>query len=402
MTTQRVNEKRDSSQVTFQTSSFPIYLDHHSTTPVDPRVVRVVVRAMTEVFGNANSVDHVFGQAAAQLVTASAESVAALVGADPDDVRFTSGSTEAIRLALAHSVASSRGKRLRVAVSRVEHTAVLDAVTIAVKSGAAEMTWIDVDSHARLVHDSLDSALGRGVDLVCLMAANNEVGTVYPIEQVAAGVHAHGAAILVDATQAAGRLRLSVRDSGIDYLVLSSHKMYGPKGIGALIAHGKHPEIDELDIGREGTPNVPGIAGFGEACRLRLLEMIEDEPRVAALRDRLESALLRLVPNLIVNGDREHRLSNNLHISAPGVPNDAIVGRLRRSVAISTGAACASGAYSPSHVLQAMGLSDELQEGALRIGVGKFTTIEDIDRAASEIASAIDAVRIAVQREIQS
>jgi cysteine desulfurase len=402
MTTQRVREKSENSQMTSPTSSFPIYLDHHSTTPVDPRVALVVVRAMTEVFGNANSIDHVFGEAAAQLVTASAESVAALVGADREDVRFTSGSTEAIRLALAHSVASSRGKRLRVAVSRVEHNAVLNAVSTAVRSGAAAVTWIDVDSQARLVQGSLDSALGRGVDMVCLMAANNEVGTVYPVEEVAARVHAHGAAIFVDATQAAGRQPLCVRDWQIDYLVLSGHKIYGPKGIGALIAPGKHSEIAKLDNGGEGTPNVPGIAGFGEACRLRVLEMMEDEPRIAALRDRLEAALRRLVPELIVNGDREHRLSNNLHISAPGVPNDAIVGRLRRSVAISTGAACTSGAHTPSHVLQAMGLSDELQEGALRIGVGKFNTLEDIDRAASEIASAIDTIRIAVKREIQS
>ena len=371
----------------------PVYLDHHATTPVDPRVVSVVLHAMTDAYGNANSIDHSFGEAAAALVATAGESVAALVGASADDIRFTSGSTEAIRLALAHAIATRRGKTLRVALSRVEHKAVLDAVSVAARAGSVDITWIDVDHRARISKSSFDSALACGVDLVCAMAANNEVGTVYPVQEFTARVHAANATILVDATQAAGRLPFDVREWGIDYLVLSAHKMYGPKGVGALVATDTRAEIQQLDAWREGTLNVPGIAGFGEACRLRHLEMHRDEPRIGALRDRLEQLLQTLVPEIVVNGDREHRLSHNRHVSAPGVPNDAVVGRLRQSVAISTGAACTSGTHAPSHVLRAMGLPEDVQEGALRIGLGKFNTWQEVEWAAKEIASAIKSVR---------
>ena len=371
----------------------PVYLDHHATTPVDPRVVSVVLHAMTDAYGNANSIDHSFGDAAAALVATAGESVAALVGASADDIRFTSGSTEAIRLALAHAIATRRGKTLRVALSRVEHKAVLDAVSIAARAGSVDITWIDVDHRARISESSFDSALAGGVDLVCAMAANNEVGTVYPVQEITARVHEANATILVDATQAAGRLPFDVREWGIDYLVLSAHKIYGPKGVGALVATDTRAEIQQLDAWREGTLNVPGIAGFGEACRLRHLEMQQDEPRIGALRDRLEQLLQTLVPEIVVNGDREHRLSHNLHVSAPGVPNDAVVGRLRQLVAISTGAACTSGTHAPSHVLRAMGLPEDVQEGALRIGLGKFNTWQEVEWAAKEIASAIKSVR---------
>jgi cysteine desulfurase len=184
----------------------------------------------------------------------------------------------------------------------------------------------------------------------------------------------------------------------LDYLVLSAHKLYGPKGVGALVAPDPRvrTEVTNVICGLEGTLNVPGIAGFGEACRLRLLEMADDESRIASLRDRLQMALTEAVAGLVVNGDHDRRLSHNLHISVPGVPNDAVVAQLRRKVAISTGAACSSGAQEPSHVLRAMGLSEDIQEGALRIGLGKFNTPEEIDGAAAAIASAINTVRKAL------
>lgn len=241
----------------------PVYLDHHATTPVDPRVVSVVLHAMTDAYGNANSIDHSFGEAAAVLVATAAENVAELVGASADDVRFTSGSTESIRLAVAHAVATRRGKTLRIALTRVEHKAVLDAVSAAGRLAPVDVTWIDVDGHARISQASFDSAISGGVDLVCVMAANNEVGTVYPVQEITAKAHAGNAAVLVDATQAAGRIPLAVQEWGVDYLALSAHKMYGPKGVGALVAPDARAEIQQLDIGHEGTPNVPGIAGFG-------------------------------------------------------------------------------------------------------------------------------------------
>ena len=379
--------------------SQPIYLDHHATTPVDPRVADVVLYAMTGAFGNANSIDHAFGETADALIATASEAVADLAGSSPGDVYFTSGSTEAIRLALAHAISRGQRSPLSVALTSVEHKAVIDAVSIASRTGQVRPRWIEVDTQGCLLADSLRSALHAGVDLVCLMAANNEVGTIYPLPEAALRIRESGAAIMVDATQAAGRIPLHARDWGIDYLIVSAHKLYGPKGVGALMSPvgNLRTQIPDLIWASEGTPNVPGIAGFGEACRLRCLEMAVDEPRIRALRDRLQSELTASIPNLAVNGHLSCRLSGNLHVSVPGVPNDAVVARLRKSVAISTGSACASGAHGPSHVLQAMALPEELQEGALRIGVGKFNTEAEIDRAAEEITAAVASVKASLQ-----
>ena len=278
----------------------------------------------------------------APLLPQASASVAALVGSAPEDVYFTSGSTEAIRLALAHAISRCRRSPLRVALTKVEHKVVIDAVSIASRSGQVKPCWIDVDAQGRLSPDSLQAVLDAGIDLVCLMAANNEVGTIYPIPEVALQARDCGAAMMVDATQAAGRIPLHARDWGIDYLVVSSHKLYGPKGVGALISSVRElrTQVTDLIFASEGTPNVPGIAGFGEACRLRRLEMAVDEPQIAALRDRLQSKLTASIPDIVVNGHLSCRLAGNLHFSIPSIPNDAIMARLRKKVAISTGAAC--------------------------------------------------------------
>jgi cysteine desulfurase len=368
----------------------PIYMDHHATTPVDSRVADVVVNAMVKVFGNASSVDHSHGEAALDLVHCATAEVAALVGSEPENIRFTSGSTESIRFALGHAVAMHGHQKLRVAATMVEHQAVLDALRIAHRAGLVEVVWIEVDGEANLRPESLYAALEQGIDLLCVMAANNEVGTIYPIEQIARDAHGIGAKVLVDATQAAGRVDLRSQEWDLDYLAFSSHKIYGPKGVGAL-AVGEanvHSELTEHVVGHSGTLNVPGIVGFGEASRLMMLEGTEDEKRVRELRDRLEASLLAGLPGIVVNGNRMNRLSHNLHISLPGIPNDAVIARLRDRVAVSTGAACSSGAQTPSHVLRAMGLSDDLQDGAIRIGLGKNTTGVEIDRAGAEIIAA--------------
>ena len=374
----------------------PIYLDYHATTPVDPRVAAVVVHAMTTAFGNANSVEHVYGEVAAALVTDARRALAELVHADPEGVHFTAGSSDSIRLALAHAVAGRGQRPLRVAVTTVEHRAVLDAVAVHARRGEVTVRWLPVDGQARLDMAALEAACHDGIDLVCVMAANNEVGTCYPVAEVCWIAGHAGARTLIDATQAAGRVSLHAADWGITYLTISAHKMYGPKGVGALIVP---PELDirpshgHTPGTGEGTPNVPGIAGFGEACRLRRLEMADDEPCIAARRDRIERLLLAGISGLVINGDRACRLSNNLHMSVPDVPNDAVIARLRHRVALSTGAACSSGAQTPSHVLRAMGVPEAVQEGALRIGTGKFTTDEDIERAAAHIVQAVDALR---------
>lgn len=378
----------------FRPSHPAIYLDHHATTPIDPRVARVVMDIMQTNFGNANSTEHAIGEAAANVVEQSRRSVAELVGAESEHVHFTSGSSEAIHLAISHAIGNRRRAPLRVAISRVEHRAVVDTTLQAQRLGLAEIAWIEVDGAARIVLESLERALRDGAKLVCVMAANNEVGTIYPIHTIARTAREAGAAMLVDATQAAGRMSLSCLDSEIDYLVLSGHKLHGPKGIGALVS----PIYDAADTYglaayHSPTPNVPGIAGLGEACRLMALEGTVEGRRLATLRDRLQAKLLQRFPDIVINGDVDDRLPNNLNFSAPGAPNDVVIGRLRDLVALSTGSACNSGAQSPSHVLKAMGLPDELLDSCLRIGLGRQTTSADVDQAAEAIMTAIEEVR---------
>lgn len=370
----------------------PIYLDYHATTPVDPRVVAVISDVMTTSFGNANSVEHVYGDVAADQVSHARREVAELVGAESEGVHFTSGSTESIWLAISHAVASRRRKQLRVALSTVEHRAVQDAVAFYEQRGEVSVRLIPVDNQARLDMGALREICQSGIDLVCVMAANNEVGTIYPVADVVRLVESAGAQTLVDATQAVGHIPLKANEWGIAYLTLSAHKIYGPKGIGALVM----PAEFRFGFGewvvsgvKGGTPNVPGIVGLGKACQLLRCAMSHDEPRMAAQRNRLQELLIADIEGLVVNGDLQHRLVNNLHVSVPGVPNDAIIARLRHHVALSSGSACSSSTQVPSHVLQAMGLSESLQDGAIRIGIGKFTTDDEINRAAMYISEAI-------------
>ena len=387
-------------------ASRPIYLDYHATTPTDPRVAAIVHRYMTEVFGNANSVDHSFGDEALAAVEGARRSVATLIETDPRSIVFTSGATESLNLALQGLVRAfrSHGQRraLRVGLPPVEHLAVIETCQALAKSGDVEPTYFAVDQRGRLDLGDVEAKCRNGLDLVCIMAANNEVGTLYPIEDAARIAQQHGAIFLTDATQAAGKIPIRFNDWGIDLLALSAHKMYGPKGVGALvIAPGVRLEALFFGGGhqggrRSGTLNVPGIAGLGEACRLRQNEMAVDEPRIATQRDRLERLLIEGIPELAVNGDPERRLAGNLHVSVSGLPNGPIIARLRSRVALSTGAACSSGIEAPSHVLRALALPADAIDGALRIGLGKFTTDDEVERAAREIISVVSEVRTAL------
>jgi len=370
----------------------PIYLDHHATTPVDPRVVAAMAHAMTVAFGNPRSADHTYGDEARDLVESARCNVARLLDCEPRDVRFTSGASQSVRLAVEHVCRATdreHGRPARIAATTVEHRAVFAALEKVEREKRAEVSLIKVDRRGQLDERSLRAALERSPDLVCVIAANNEIGTVVPIDAIAHAAENAGSRVLVDATQAVGKIAISVRASPVSYLALSGHKLYGPKGIGALVITGDGERGDDF----EGTPNVPGIVGLGEACRLRQAEMADDEDRVARLRDRLQRLLLASEPAIVVNGDTERRLSGSLHISVPGVPNDAVVANLRDRVALSTGAACASGAEAPSHVLDAIGLSDDLRDGALRLCLGKFTTQDDVDAAAAALIETIRGVR---------
>ncbi|WP_313195995.1 cysteine desulfurase family protein [Shinella zoogloeoides] len=384
--------KKISSRVATDRKS-AIYLDHHATTPVDPRILAIAVNAMTSEFGNANGIENVHGETAAALVARARQQVADSLAVEPDEVHFTSGSTEAIQLALAHAVAR-KGGVLRVAMSRVEHRAVIDTVCHAERLGLAKVFWVNVDQHARLDFASLNAALDQGIDILCVMAANNEVGTVYPLEKIAESAQAAGAGLLVDATQAIGRIELSAATVSWDYLILSGHKIYAPKGIGALISQCFEPSLlFGLQCSHQPTPNVAGIAALGMACQIMMEEGTVESARLSALRDRMQEKLIALAAPITVNGDEGNRLAQNLHVTVPGAPNDMVLARLRGRVSISTGSACNAGAQEPSHVLLAMGLAPDVAETCLRIGLGRFTSDEEIDRASIEIADAINDVR---------
>ncbi len=389
-------------------SAARVYLDYHATTPVDPRVVAVVVHYMSTGFGNASSADHCFGDEAEAAVATARTEVAELVDATPESVVFTSGATESINLAIQGFVrATGKGRRTRIVVSPVEHSAVLETCRAMARDGLAEVRELSVDIRGRLDLNAVEDECAAGADLICVMAANNEIGNIYPVEELGKLAQRHGVAFLCDATQACGKIPLSVRATGITFFALSGHKMYGPKGVGSLVVTSPRA-LHAISFGgeherrlRPGTLNVPGIAGLGEACRLRRLEMRTDEAAVASRRDRLQELLVENIDGLVVNGDVESRLAGNLHVSVPDVPNGAMVARVRDRLAIATGSACSSGIDSPSHVLRAMQLPTGVIDGALRIGLGKFTTDVEVDRAASILIATARSARASMARHSQ-
>lgn len=386
----------------------PIYLDNHATTPVDPRVTAVMLHHLGTAFGNASSRDHDYGDEAEAAVAKARQQVADLVGVSPRWVVFTSGATESLNLSLQGFVrARRRGsvtRPVRIALPRTEHHAVLETAAWLAERGESELHWLPVDSRGRLDIGALEATCRAGrADLVCVMAANNEVGTVHPVAEIARVASEHGAVFMTDATQAAGKIPLALREWGVSLAALTAHKMYGPKGVGALIADPDLP-LEPLFQGgghqrgvRPGTLNVAGIAALGEACQLRREEMEEDEARIAVLRDRLQQHLVARIPGIVVNGDLTQRLAGNLHVSVPDIPNAVLVANIRYDVALATGSACSSATESPSHVLTAMGLPREIIRGSLRIGLGKFTTSDEVEAAAGHIAAAVAQVRERMQ-----
>ena len=372
-----------------------IYLDYHATTPVDCRVADRIYQYMTEEFGNANSTDHEYGDRAESAIKQAAQHVADLIGASPREVIWTSGATESINLVIQGSLPSIPEKPYRIALLPLEHKAVLDTCQAMEKRGWVELIHLKVDSKGRLNLDHLEQACAEGLALLCVMAANNEIGNIYPIQAIGQIAQRYNIPFLCDGSQSVGKIPIQFKEWGITYLAISAHKLYGPKGVGALVLR-KGYYLEPLLFGgghqkgmRSGTLNVPGIVGLGEACRLRSLEMEDDEQAISAKRDHLQALLLEKIPGLVVNGDLNHRLAGNLHVSIPGVLNSAVIARTRHKLAISTGSACSSGVEMPSHVLQALKLSGELMDGSLRIGLGKFTVDKEIEAAVSILSDAI-------------
>jgi cysteine desulfurase len=378
-----------------------IYLDHLATTPCDPRVVEVMLPYFTERFGNPSSAHHALGRASAQALDAARESVGALIGCPPDGVFFTSGATESNNLAL-FGIARGLGQRRRKLVTTaVEHKAVL-APAHALEREGFELVVLPVDGKGRVDLDTARAAIDHHTLLVSVQAANNETGTLQPVAELAALAHQAGALIHSDATQMAGKLPFSMDDLDLDLISISAHKLYGPKGVGALciadarIARHLVPLLfgGNQQAGlRSGTENVPGNVGFGKACELAIQELAEEAARIQRLRDDMEARILAGFEGATVNGDRAHRLPGASNITLPAVDAEELLARLPQ-LALSTTSACVSGTQEPSHVLVAMGLTRERAYQSIRISPGRFTTYADTERAADLI---IQAARCVVQ-----
>ncbi len=380
--------------------NLPIYLDHNSTTPCDPRVVEAMLPWFTTHFGNAASSSHLFGWQAKEAVDIAREQVAALLGADPFEIVFTSGATESDNLGIkgVFEAYGSKGKHIITCVT--EHKAVLDTLHHLERSGA-EITWLPVNENGQPDIRQLERSIRPDTILIAMMYANNETGNVLPVTAIAALARARGIIFFSDAAQAAGKIPVDVNADGIDLLAISGHKMYGPKGVGALYVRRRDPRvrvIAQMDGGghernmRSGTLNVPAIVGLGKACEIAMNEMDNDRIRLSALRDRLEAGLLQ-IPGVKVNGDPVHRLPHVTNLSFQHAESQALMLNFSRSLAVSSGSACSSATLEPSYVLRAMGLSDELAGGSLRFGLGKSNTEEDIDYAIREVSGALSALR---------
>ena len=375
-----------------------IYLDYNSTTPVDRAVLDAMLPFFADNFGNASSI-HLTGQRGRSAVDAARDSVAALIGARPAEIVFTSGGTEADNLALLGSVAASNRSRKHIITTAIEHHAVLNSAQALEKQGT-EVTYVSVGSAGIVDPQDIRRALRPETILISVMHANNELGTIQPIAEIGRIASEADVPFHCDAVQSAGKLPVDVDRLRVDLLSISAHKIYGPKGVGALYVrtgmplepqfHGGHHERDR----RPGTENVPGIVGFGKAAALAKINLEADASRIEVLRNHLEESLLNSLPSVHVNGDRRHRISNTTNLAFTAAGGEALVIALDlQGVACSTGAACSSGAVEPSHVLLAIGLSEVDARSSLRFSLGRATTAADIDRAVAVILPAVERLR---------
>jgi cysteine desulfurase len=378
----------------------PIYLDHNATTPCDPRVVEAMVPYFTSSFGNAASRNHPFGWQAEEAVDYAREQVAKLIGADPKEIIFTSGATEGDNLALKGVFEMYASKGNHIITCNIEHKAVLDTCKHLEKEGA-NITYLKVKDNGLIDMAELEAAITPKTILIAIMYANNEIGTIMPVKEISALARKKGILFFSDATQAVGKIPVDVNRDGIDIMAFSAHKMYGPKGVGALYVRRKNPRVKvtaQMDGGghergmRSGTLNVPGIVGFGKACEICMNEMAEETKRVQKLRDKLENALLQ-IEEAYLNGDKEHRLPHVTNISFKYVEGEGLMMGFNKNIAVSSGSACTSASLEPSYVLKALGLGDDLAHSSLRFGLGRFTTEEQIDYTIEQVSGTVKKLR---------
>jgi cysteine desulfurase len=378
----------------------PIYMDYHATTPVDPRVLEAMLPYFSEKFGNAASRNHSFGWTGEQAVDKARQQIAGLIGASPKEIVFTSGATESDNLAIkgVAEMYAERGNHIITATT--EHKAVLDTCKRLQKQGY-ETTFLPVGRDGLIDLDQLRNAITEKTILITVMFANNEVGVLQPIREIGRIAKERGVLFHSDATQAVGKVPVNVIEDHIDLMSISAHKMYGPKGVGALYVRRKDPRVQitaQMDGGghergmRSGTLNVTGIVGLGEACAICQREMVEETARLRALRDRLKAKLEAALGDVYVNGSMEHRLPNNLNMSFAYVEGESLLMGIK-DVAVSSGSACTSATLEPSYVLKALGIGDELAHTSLRFGLGRFNTEEEVDYVAQRVIETVTRLR---------
>ena len=374
----------------------PIYLDNNATTQMDPRVLEAMSPYFLKHFGNAASRSHSFGWEAEEAVEYAREQVAQLIGAEPKEIIFTSGATEADNLALKGVFEMYAAKGNHIITIITEHTAVLDTCKHIEKLGG-EITYLNVNKDGLIDVKELEKAIKPNTILISTMYANNEIGVIQPIKEISAIAKKHGVLFFTDATQAAGKIPVDVIKDSIDLMAFSAHKMYGPKGIGALYVRRKNPRVRvtaQMDGGghergmRSGTLNVPGIVGFGKACELCRIEISKDTERIKKLRDKLEAALLML-EEVFINGNAEQRLPNVCNLSFKYADSEGLMLGFNKNIAVSSGSACTSATLEPSYVLKALGVENDLAKAAIRFGLGRFTTEEEIDYTIDQVRETV-------------
>ncbi len=377
----------------------PIYLDNNATTPMDPRVLDAMLPYFNAKFGNAASRNHPFGWAAEEGVDYAREQVAKLIGASEKEIIFTSGATESDNLAIKGVFEMYKEKGNHIITCVTEHKAVIDACKHVEKLGG-EVTYLGVKADGLIDLAELEAAITEKTILVAIMYGNNEIGVIQPIREISAITHKHGALFMTDATQAVGKIPVNVNADGIDLMAFTAHKMYGPKGVGALYVRRKNPRVKvtaQMDGGghergmRSGTLNVPGIVGLGKACELCELEMESEASRLSALRDKLQASLTTMEESY-VNGNTEHRLPHVANISFKYVEGEGLMMAMK-DLAVSSGSACTSASLEPSYVLKSLGLSDDLAHSSIRFGLGRFTTEEEVDFAIEQTKKAVNHLR---------
>ena len=378
----------------------PIYLDYSATTPCDPRVVARMVPFFTDTFGNAASRSHAFGWTAEAAVEEAREQVAGLIGAHAKELLWTSGSTEANNLAIKGTAQMYKQKGMHLITAVTEHKAVLDPMKYLETQGY-KVTWLEVDAKGHIDLKELEEAITDETILVSLMAANNEIGTMHPIREIGAICKKKGTLFHTDATQQVGKAAIDVVADNVDLLSLSAHKMYGPKGVGALYVRRKNPRVrltSQMDGGghergmRSGTLNVTGIVGLGEAARICREEMDAEAAKMSTLRARLQDRIYKELPDAVLNGDADNRLPHMTNLSFPYVEGESLLMGIKE-IAVSSGSACTSASLEPSYVLKALGLIDELAHSSIRFSLGRFTTEEEIDFAADRLITEVKRLR---------